>query len=83
MSATVSLPKPDRTVEVYRTRGGQRSWPWPARPIACRIAYAAAHVVGDPLADADPTTRTAIDWDATLAYRRPQTAKVVARRRSL
>jgi hypothetical protein len=70
MSATVSLPKPDRTVEAYRTRGAQRSWPRPARPIACRIAYAAAHVVGDPLADADPTTRTAIDWDATLAYRR-------------
>jgi hypothetical protein len=70
MSATVSLPKPDRTVEAYRTRGAQRSWPRPAGPIACRIAYAAAHVVGDPLADADPTTRAAIDWDATLAYRR-------------
>jgi hypothetical protein len=25
--------------------------------------------VGDPLADVDPTTRTAIDWDATLRYR--------------
>jgi hypothetical protein len=70
MSTTVSLPRPDRTVEAYRTRGAQRSWPRPAGPIACRIAYAAAHVVADPLADADPTTRTAIDWDATLAYRR-------------
>jgi len=70
MSAPVSLPRPDRTVEAYRTRGAQRSWPRPAGPIAGRIAYAAAHVVGDPLADADPTTRTAIDWDATLAYRR-------------
>jgi hypothetical protein len=70
MAAQVSLPRPDRTVEAYRTRGAQRSWPRPAGPIACRIAYAAAHVVGDPLADADPTTRTAIDWDATLAYRR-------------
>jgi hypothetical protein len=70
MSTTVSLPRPDRTVEAYRTRGPQRSWPRPAGPIACRIAYAAVHVVGDPLADADPTTRTAIDWDATLAYRR-------------
>jgi hypothetical protein len=70
MSATVSLPRPDRTVEAYRTRGAQRSWPRPAGPIARRIAYAAVHVVADPLADADPTTRTAIDWDATLAYRR-------------
>jgi len=35
-----------------------------------RIAYAAAHVVADPLADVDPWLDTAIDWDATLAYRR-------------
>jgi len=70
MPATLSLPRPDRTVEAYVTRGAQRSWAKPARPIASRIAYAAAHVVADPLADVDPTTRTAIDWDATLAYRR-------------
>jgi len=70
MPATLSLPRPDRTVEAYVTRGAQRSWARPARPIASRIAYAAAHVVADPLADVDPTTRTAIDWDATLAYRR-------------
>jgi hypothetical protein len=69
MSATLSLPNPDRTLETYRTRGAQRSWPMPGRPIASRVAYAAAHVVGDPLADVDPTTRTAIDWDATLRYR--------------
>jgi len=70
MSTTVSLPRPDRTIEAYRTRGAQHSWPRPGGPITSRIAYAAAHVVGDPLADADPTTRTAIDWDATLGYRR-------------
>jgi hypothetical protein len=69
MSATVSLPTADRTLETYQTRGAQRSWPTPARPISSRVAYAAAHVVGDPLADVDPTTRTAIDWDATLRYR--------------
>jgi hypothetical protein len=63
------LPKPDRSLETYRTRGAQRPWPRPGRPIASRVAYAAAHVVGDPLADVDPTTRTAIDWDATLRYR--------------
>ena len=70
MPASVSLPTPDRTLETYRTRGAQRAWVRPARPIASRVAYAAAHVVADPLADVDPTTRTAIDWDATLAYRR-------------
>ena len=35
-----------------------------------RIAYAAAHVVADPLADSDPWLDAAIDWDATIAFRR-------------
>ncbi len=35
-----------------------------------RIAYSAAHVVADPLADCDPWLETALDWDATIAYRR-------------
>jgi hypothetical protein len=35
-----------------------------------RIAYAAAHVVCDPRAAVDPVLGGAIDWDATLAYRR-------------
>jgi hypothetical protein len=69
MSATVSLPRAHRTLETYTTRGAQRSWPRPAGPFASRVAYAAAHVVGDPLADVDPTTQIAIDWDATLRYR--------------
>ncbi len=34
-----------------------------------RIAYAAAHVVADPLADNDPWIAPAIDWDGTLAFR--------------
>ena len=35
-----------------------------------RVAYAAVHVVSDPLADNDPWLEPAIDWPATLAYRR-------------
>ncbi len=35
-----------------------------------RIAYSAAHVVCDPLADTDPIAAARIDWEATLAYRR-------------
>src|SRR5439155_11283140 len=35
-----------------------------------RGAYSAAHVVADPLANVDPCLDAAIDWDATLAYRR-------------
>lgn len=34
-----------------------------------RRAYAAAHVVADPLAFIDPWIDTAIDWDKTLAFR--------------
>ncbi|MCB1370381.1 MAG: dihydrodipicolinate synthase family protein [Rhodobacteraceae bacterium] len=34
-----------------------------------RIAYGAAHVVADPLADNDPWLTPAIDWDRTLAFR--------------
>ena len=35
-----------------------------------RVAFAAAHVVADPLSASDPWTEVAVDWDATLAYRR-------------
>ncbi|MDO5641518.1 MAG: DUF993 family protein, partial [Paracoccus sp. (in: a-proteobacteria)] len=36
-----------------------------------RVAFAAAHVISDPLAERDPWgARPAVDWDATLAFRR-------------
>ncbi len=35
-----------------------------------RIAYSAAHVVADPRAAIDPWLRCAVDWDATIGYRR-------------
>jgi Protein of unknown function (DUF993) len=35
-----------------------------------RIALAAAHVVADPLTDVDPWLTPAVDWDATIAFRR-------------
>lgn len=41
----------------------------PARPFD-RVAYAAAHVVADPRAAADPWLEAAVDWEATLAFRR-------------
>jgi hypothetical protein len=34
-----------------------------------RVAFAAAHVVVDPLRTLDPLTQPLIDWDATIAYR--------------
>ena len=38
-------------------------------PFETRIAFAAAHVVVDPLRTAQPLTHPAVDWDATIAYR--------------
>ncbi|MPY77877.1 MAG: DUF993 family protein [Actinophytocola sp.] len=40
------------------------------RPPVSRSAYAAAHVVADAFAPADPGHEVALDWDATLAFRR-------------
>jgi hypothetical protein len=41
----------------------------PQRPFT-RKALAAAHVVADPLSAREPWLEAAIDWEATLAYRR-------------
>jgi hypothetical protein len=65
---TVRLPRADRTVERYETRA-PRAFP-AARPPFSRIAFSAAHVVADPLAEHDPWTTPAIDWERTIAYRR-------------
>jgi hypothetical protein len=41
-----------------------------ATPPFPRIALAAAHVVANPLAEHDPWLDVAVDWDATIAFRR-------------
>jgi uncharacterized protein DUF993 len=46
-----------------------RAFRKPTRPFT-RKAFAAAHVVADALSPKDPWLDAAIDWDATLAYRR-------------
>ncbi|MEU0567556.1 dihydrodipicolinate synthase family protein [Nonomuraea sp. NPDC005983] len=46
------------------------TWPVVERPAASRVVYAAAHVVADPLADNTPGSPAALDWDATLRFRR-------------
>ncbi|AQZ60301.1 unnamed protein product [[Actinomadura] parvosata subsp. kistnae] len=46
------------------------SWPAVDRPASSRIVYAAAHVVADPLGDNTPGSPAAVDWDATLRFRR-------------
>ncbi|MYY83654.1 MULTISPECIES: dihydrodipicolinate synthase family protein [unclassified Streptomyces] len=39
-------------------------------PLASRTVFSAAHVVADPFADVSPDGPAAVDWDATLAFRR-------------
>ncbi|BAV47730.1 Protein of unknown function DUF993 [Mesorhizobium loti] len=45
----------------------------PVQPVTgarfSRIAYAAAHVVADPLEMTDPWSRPVVDWDRTMAFR--------------
>jgi uncharacterized protein DUF993 len=63
------LPGADGSLEQY-VPGPPSAFPLSAAPPRTRVAYAAAHVVCDPLADIDPWLGAAIDWEATLAYRR-------------
>ncbi|MGW4404438.1 DUF993 family protein [Nonomuraea sp. NPDC004702] len=46
------------------------TWPASAAPAASRAVYAAAHVVADPLGDNTPGSPAAVDWEATLRFRR-------------
>ncbi|MGC0331855.1 hypothetical protein RKD23_004845 [Streptomyces sp. SAI-170] len=39
-------------------------------PLTSRTVFSAAHVVADPYADTTPDSPAAVDWDATLAFRR-------------
>ncbi len=67
--ATLSLPGLNRKLSSYTTGEPIR---FPSKEeIASfnRVAFAAAHVVADPLADNDPWVDPAIDWDRTIAFR--------------
>jgi len=65
---TLNLPVAPGKLAPYTMRP-PREFP-AAKPPFNRIAYAAAHVVADPLADADPWLEPAIDWERTVAFRR-------------
>ena len=66
---TLRLPDAAGTLAPYRLAGTPLVPP--AGPHRFdRIAIAAAHVVADPLSAAEPEAGPAIDWEATLAFRR-------------
>ena len=64
------LPAADGAIASYTLRPAT-AWPQrAAQPPWSRVAFAAAHVVADQLADNNPALDIAVDWDATLAFRR-------------
>ncbi len=65
----IALPTADGRIEDYRLTGTPLTPRAPTRPLT-RTAFAAAHVVSDPLRERNPwDTRPAVDWDGTLAFR--------------
>jgi hypothetical protein len=80
MLPLIDLPSKNGGLERYRMRGPQAWNGSNANGVNGgngngahrfnRIAFAAAHIVADPLADIDPWLAPAIDWDATIAFRR-------------
>src|ERR1700704_6744746 len=67
-SLSLKLPRADRSVETYRLAAA-RTFPSRLEGTLNRVAFSAAHVVSDPLADNDPWLTAAIDWDRTIAFR--------------
>jgi hypothetical protein len=69
MALSLRLPSAGGELGTYSLRGTE-----PVKPALGikfnRIAYSAAHVVADPRAAVDPWLECALDWDATIAYRR-------------
>ncbi len=69
MSLALNLPMLTGGLEIYKLRGSVPLRSNLRMPFN-RIAYSAAHVVADPLAVVDPWLQCAVDWDATIDYRR-------------
>src|ERR1700719_4439039 len=67
-SLSLRLPKPDRSLEIYRL-AASRTFPAKLQGTLNRVAFSAAHVVADPRADVDPWLTAAVDWDRTIAFR--------------
>jgi hypothetical protein len=67
-SLSLKLPKADRSIETYRL-AASRTFPSKLEGTLNRVAFSAAHVVADPLAECDPWLNARIDWDRTIAFR--------------
>jgi hypothetical protein len=69
LGVSVRIPLPDGGAKIYEL-SEPGSFNKPDKPLSSRRAFAAAHVVADPLADNTPVSGAHLDWDATLAFRR-------------
>ncbi|MFI0962264.1 dihydrodipicolinate synthase family protein [Streptomyces sp. NPDC021080] len=67
---TIRLPGPDGRLRTHEPRTEPLAALPAGGPLASRTVFAAAHVVADPYADVSPDSPAAVDWDATLAFRR-------------
>ncbi|MFI1961509.1 dihydrodipicolinate synthase family protein [Streptomyces althioticus] len=66
---TLHLPDAHGTLRAYEPRTEPLALT-PGAPFTSRTVFSAAHVVADPYADTTPDSPAAVDWDATLAFRR-------------
>src|SRR6476620_9955438 len=69
MSLTISLPDEKGALVRYTLSGTPIATPAPTHAFN-RTAFSAVHVVADPFASREPSSGPAIDWEATLAFRR-------------
>lgn len=66
---TITLPTAEGRLDAHTLTGAPLEPRAPRVPLT-RTAFAAAHVVSDPLRERDPWGgRPAVDWDATLRFR--------------
>ncbi|MFC7395094.1 dihydrodipicolinate synthase family protein [Scopulibacillus cellulosilyticus] len=69
MSKQILLPRANGKIEPYTPK--KKDMPETLDgPSKSRSVFSAAHVVADPLATTDPSSSAALDWEATLSYRR-------------
>ena len=66
----ILLPRTGGLLETYVLAAQEPLTDAAGPPPTSRVAYAAAHVVIDPVASTDPFAGCVIDMDATLAFRR-------------
>ncbi|WNO74473.1 dihydrodipicolinate synthase family protein [Streptomyces sp. AM8-1-1] len=70
----IRLPGADGRLRAHTPRAEPADFTLPGgaggTPPASRTVFSAAHVVADPYADTGPDSPAAVDWDATLAFRR-------------